>query len=45
MKTEPAFAAVLGLTGEPFEAVLALEHADDKKLLELIARAALTPNN
>ncbi|HEX3476302.1 MAG TPA: GNAT family N-acetyltransferase [Kofleriaceae bacterium] len=39
VKTEPAFAQVLGLTGEPYEALLALEAWPPERLRELVARA------
>lgn len=39
VKTEPAFAQVLGLTGDPYEALLALEAWPPERLRELVARA------
>ena len=38
-KTEPAFAHVLGLAGDPHEALLALEAWPPERLRELVARA------
>lgn len=37
LKTEPAFAQLLGLTGDPYRALLALETFNAKQLAELIA--------
>jgi len=37
MKTEPAFATVLGLTGDPYSALSALYGRSDQDLLEIIA--------
>lgn len=38
-KTEPAFAQVLGLAGDPYEALLALETWPPERLRDLVARA------
>lgn len=42
LKTEPAFAQLLGLTGDPYEALLALEAWPPERLRGLVA-AALRP--
>ncbi len=36
LKTEPAFAAVLGLAGDPYEALLALGDASDVRLADML---------
>ncbi len=44
MKTEPAFAAVLGLAGDPYEAILLLESLSDKELRGLVDGCKRTPS-
>ena len=39
LKTEPSFAKVLGLSGDPFLAFLELEDIDDDQLTELIKKS------
>ena len=39
VKTEPAFAAVLKLKGDPYLAILDLERCDDTRLSDLLVRA------
>lgn len=39
LKTEPAFAQVLSLSGDPYVALLDLEPLDDAQLQEIIAAA------
>jgi len=41
LKTEAAFARVLGLAGDPFEAVLELENWSDADLLDLLSRSLI----
>ena len=37
LKTEPAFANALGLSGDPYEAILELEHLSNDELVSLVA--------
>lgn len=41
-KTEPAFAAVLGLSGDPYEALLALEPMPESKLRAMLRAAGFS---
>ena len=40
LKTEPAFAKTLGLSGDPYEAILELESKSDQELNDLILNAS-----
>jgi hypothetical protein len=43
VKTEPAFAMLLGMDGDPYEAVAAIHDLDDAELAAFVAAHALTP--
>jgi hypothetical protein len=40
IKTEPALAQLLGLTGDPYQAVLQLQNHDDESLIAIITAAS-----
>lgn len=40
-KTEPALARCLGMGGNPYDAVLSLEHLSDKDIIAVMSRASL----
>jgi hypothetical protein len=42
MKTEPAVAYLLGLSGDPYQAVIQLKDRDDTALLAMITKASRT---
>ncbi|MBE7635300.1 DUF4269 domain-containing protein [Sneathiella sp. P13V-1] len=44
LKTEPAFAKTLGLTGDPYEVILELENRSDYELLNLLSECVLGKN-
>jgi hypothetical protein len=45
LKTEPAFAKVLGLDGDPYGALLDLESQSQPQLLDILTRAGLAPSS
>ncbi|MFC0810370.1 DUF4269 domain-containing protein, partial [Ensifer sp. P24N7] len=45
IKTEQAFAVILNLTGDPYEALLRLENVSDSHLADLLADAGLAEDS